>query len=314
MKGYAKTHPSLALIKYWGKADLEENLPATSSLAVGLESFFTETEAEIAKKDKVIINGEVQDESRFANVFQRLRRYLGTKDCFEIVSNNQVPTAAGLASSSSGLSALVASVITIYEKNPNIQTISEIARLGSASAARAVFGGFTTLEAGAAYASPFLDEHHWDDFRIVIVTISASKKAISSRMAMNLAKDTSPYYEQWLSINEEHFTQACKFLEKKDLPSLGREIRLSYMRMFSTMFSSDPPVLYWKPGSVAVLQVLEELRGEGVQVFETMDAGPQVKCFTLEADVERIRTALRKNPLVQGITVSNVAGSPVIGN
>jgi diphosphomevalonate decarboxylase len=69
-------------------------------------------------------------------------------------------------------------------------------------------------------------------------------------------------------------------------------MRVSYLRMFGTMFAADPPINYLHPRSLQVLDVLERLRAAGVDAWETMDAGPQVKIACLAGDVDRIRAAL----------------------
>ena len=170
--------------------------------------------------------------------------------------------------------------------------LSALARVGSASAARALWGGFSTLEAGADCAGAAFPEDHWPELRLLVAVTSRRRKPLPSRDAMLHVAATSPYYPAWLASAEATFQAALEAVRTRDLKRLGPHMRVSYLRMFGTMFAADPPINYLLPQSLQVLEVLEELRAAGIGAWETMDAGPQVKIACLAADVERIRTAL----------------------
>lgn len=286
--------PSLALIKYWGKQDRIENLPATPSIAVTLDGLYTRTEAEQAPDgvDRVLLDGQEADPARYAGFFDHLRRELGVSVRFSVSSENNFPTAAGLASSSSGFAALAAACAALCGADPGPQRLSALARFGSASAARAVFGGFTLLRAGAGSAEPLHDAEFWPDFRVVVVPLVRGTKPVSSREAMERARLTSPYYQNWLDDAAAVAGGAREALAAKDWSRLGPLIRRSYLNMFATMFSSDPPVNYWYPDSVKLQQLCARLRSDGVQAWETMDAGPQIKIACPAADAEQICRAV----------------------
>jgi len=155
-KGYAKVSPSLALIKYWGKADKQLNLPATSSLSLNLSDFYTQTEVSINAEgqDLVYIAKKLQPATRFDQFFSNLRNELNCDVHFTASSENNFPTAAGLASSSSGFAALTAAIVQLLGTAVPLSKMSSIARIGSASAARAFFGGYTLFPAGSYEATP----------------------------------------------------------------------------------------------------------------------------------------------------------------
>ena len=174
----------------------------------------------------------------------------------------------------------------------DLSRISALARIGSASAARAVWGGFSALEAGAEAAYCAFPADHWPELRLLVAITSRRRKPQPSRDAMLHVAATSPYYEAWVAAAEATFQAAVEAVRARDLERLGPPMRASYLRMFGTMFAADPPINYLRPQSLQVLEVLEELRTAGVGAWETMDAGPQVKIACLAADVERIRAAL----------------------
>ncbi len=303
--GHSTAHPSLALIKYWGKADSVENLPATPSLAVTLDGLKTETSVWISLNtgsgntaDAVFIEGVLQEKKRFEPFFREFRRLLEKKKpdfsdfTIKAESSSNFPASAGLASSSSGFAALACACSGAAGVELSRDVLSALARIGSASAARSLYGGFTSLAEGKRHAKQLFNENWWPEFRIIILELEKKPKEISSREAMEQTRITSPYYNSWVKDSVVLMNEAETALGNRNLEILGPIIRKSYLRMFATMFAADPPVIYWKPISLGVIRLCEEMRAEGISVWETMDAGPQVKLFCTENETGKILSRL----------------------
>ncbi len=307
----AIAHPSLALVKYWGKRRGGVNIPATSSLAVSLEALHTVTRTHTTDEDRVAIDGVSVEEGRLYSFLDEVRSWLVSRNAppprgFSVESHNNFPTAAGLASSASGFAALsVSTVAAAGVSVEDLSALSRLARLGSGSAARSIFGGFTVWEAGTESARQLYPADWWPDLRVVVLPLSTAEKPISSREAMNLTRDTSPYYRSWVRDSVTLYAAACEAAARRDIEALGTVMRRSYMRMFATMLSADEPVLYWLPSSIDVLHRLAELRKRGFGYWETMDAGPQVKVVTLKDDAEYLCREMAPlcdaPPIVSGI-------------
>lgn len=302
------TSPSLALIKYWGKSSPEQNLPATSSLAVTLDGLETTTTVNHSSADRVFVNQIEADIERYTPFFNHFRRSANTRDRFEARSKANFPVSAGLASSSSGFAALALGCSHLTDPAIPLKSISEFARIGSASAARSLYGGFTVLQKESPYAEPLNIE--WPDLRIVIAIVSNEQKSTSSRKAMEISRTTSPYYSKWLEESDLLFTKGLEALSNRDLKMLGPIIQRSYLSMFSTMLTSRPPTLYWLPQSVSLIHFCEHMRRQGIEVWETMDAGPQVKMICLEHKLSEILELLREKFPEIALIVSKPGGSP----
>ena len=288
-----RASPSLALVKYWGKCDAERNLAATSSLAVTVTGLYTEVRLqENSGPDHLSVDGAVVPEPRHSPFFDAARAALDVTAHFRADARNNFPGAAGLASSASLFAALALGCATLAGGEISRERLSALARIGSASAARALWGGFSTLEAGAECAGGAFPEDHWPELRVLVAVTSRRRKPLPSRDAMLHVAATSPYYPAWVANAPATFQAALEAVRARDLERLGPHIRASYLRMFGTMLAADPPINYLLPQSLQVLEVLEELRAAGVGAWETMDAGPQVKIACLAEDVERIRAAL----------------------
>lgn len=284
-----QAHPSLALAKYWGKQrqsaggrELNPNLPATPSVAVTLDGLVTRTTVRIADTDTIVLNGQSQLVERYTPVLDALRRATEQDVSFHIESTNSFPTAAGLASSAAGFAALVSAALHEVTGDAPADVVSQIARIGSGSACRSAFGGFTRWDTGALSARQIASAAWWPEFRVVVLPVTGGAKEISSRDGMNRTRDTSPYYQPWIDDAPTVADEVETAVLSRDIERLGDAARISYMRMFATMLGAHPPILYWLPQSVHIIRELEVMRRQGIPVWETMDAGPQVKVITLE--------------------------------
>lgn len=303
------TNPSLALVKYWGKQPGKKNLPATSSLAVSLAALSTQTDLSFApgSSDVVVVDGAVQPSERYTAFFEEARNMLALGNAVSAVSRNNFPAASGLASSSSGFAALALGCVLLAADQPvlpetgstlkladaDLIRASRLARLGSASAARAVFGGWTWLPAGAEQAEPIHPADYWPDFRVLVVIVRQAAKDVSSRSAMESTRLSSPFYQAWVEDAVKLSREARLALERRDMEALGYLARVSYCRMHASALAADPPLCYWLPDSLQVIQQCAELRSRGIGAWETMDAGPQVKILCLEKDLLIIRNRLQ---------------------
>jgi diphosphomevalonate decarboxylase len=288
--------PSLALIKYWGKEVKGDNLPATPSLAVTLGGVYTETRATAVPgvpasaeaQDVMRVDGVLQDPARYTMFFDTLRHTLGIALRFRASSRNSFPTSAGLASSSSGFAALAGACARAAGCEPSATDLSAIARAGSASAARSVYGGFVLLPAGARRARQLYGPEHWPELRIVVAVTHRSAKPVPSRRAMEETRASSPYYFSWIKESAELLPEALRAVEARDLELLGETARRSYSLMHGAILGAEPPLLYWLPGTVAVIHACAVMRAAGIGAWETIDAGPQVKILCLLKDVPAI--------------------------
>ncbi|MCE9615595.1 MAG: diphosphomevalonate decarboxylase [Lentisphaerae bacterium] len=284
---------NIALVKYWGKRDERLNLPVTSSLSVSLGKLGSDVRlCGRQGRDVVTLNGKpLPDDSSFV---RRVSSYLDF--CrpaagwgFEVTARNTIPTAAGFASSASGFAALVRALDGLFGWHLDGRALSILARLGSGSASRSIFEGLVEWHAGCAadgmdsYAEPLGVE--WADLRMALIVLSRAEKGIGSRAAMQRTVETSPLYAAWPATVHRDMAEMKSALQERDFTRTGAVAERNALAMHATMLAASPPVLYWQPESVRVMQKVWALRAEGVPVYFTMDAGPNVKVLYL-ADTE----------------------------
>ena len=151
IKATAVCHPNLALIKYWGKRDTVLNLPAVSSISISLDNLKTVTSVEFSseyKEDIFFLNNQKKQDKRVFSHIQKIRQLSGKTDFACIRTENNFPTSAGLASSSSGFAALTIAACKALGLELSTKELSILARHGSGSAARSIEDGFVVWHKG----------------------------------------------------------------------------------------------------------------------------------------------------------------------
>ncbi|TVS10794.1 MAG: diphosphomevalonate decarboxylase [Wenzhouxiangella sp.] len=298
----ARAGANIALVKYWGKRDPVLNLPAAGSLSITLAGLETVTTIELAsalEADEFRLDGQLQDAASVGRILD----LVGSQDrprC-RVDSRNNFPTGAGLASSASGYAALVVAADALFGTAFDRRELSKIARRGSGSAARSLYGGFCRMHAGRAdhgedcYAEGLFDEDHWP-LEVVVAITDSGPKAISSRDGMNRTMATSPYYPAWVKSVDADLAEAGAALARRDFDALADVAESSALKMHASALAARPGLLYWNPATVACIQTIGRLRGQGTGVFFTIDAGPQVKAVCLPGQAEGVAAHLARVP------------------
>lgn len=294
-----RAYTNIALIKYWGKRDDALILPTSSSLSLTLDAFYTETSVSFdysLEKDTFYLNETIQDEaatlkvSRFLNLF---REQADLKAPAIIRSTNYVPTAAGLASSASGMAALAGAANLATDLNLSPQELSIFARQGSGSATRSIYGGFVEWQKGTSSSDSYavkIDDAAWD-IGMVVVVVNKKQKELSSREGMKQTVATSPFYSGWIESTAVDLVNIKKAISQHDFEQVGEIAESNGMKMHGTMLGANPPISYWEPDSVLAMQMVRQLRKKGIPCYFTMDAGPNVKVLCRLSDSEKIKTA-----------------------
>ncbi|PKT69228.1 diphosphomevalonate decarboxylase [Streptomyces populi] len=304
----AVAHPNIALIKYWGKRDERLFLPWTDSLSMTLDIFPTTTRVRLdaaAGQDTVTLDGVPaygQTLRRVTAFLGLVRERAGLRQRAVVQSRNTVPTGAGLASSAGGFAALAVAAAAAYGLGLDARGLSRLARRGSGSASRSVFGGFALWHAGdaagtdaeadlASYAEPVPTAGL--DAALVVAVLDAGPKEVSSRAAMRRTVATSPLYRPWARSSGEDLAEMRAALLRGDLPAVGEIAERNALGMHATMLAARPAVRYLSPATLTVLDSVLQLRREGVAAYATMDAGPNVKVLCARADAQRVAGVVR---------------------
>lgn len=299
---WVRAHTNIALIKYWGKENDELIIPKNNSLSLTLDAFYTETKVTFdasLQEDTLILDGEEQPTAvlqKVVVVLDLVREKAGIDTPALIESKNFVPTAAGLASSASGLAALAGAASQAAGLDLSDTELSRLARRGSGSASRSIFGGFAEWQKGTkdtdSYAVP-IDDADWD-LGMLFIVVEDSKKEVSSREGMRRTVETSPFYEGWLATLDEDLQAMKKAVTNHDVRAVGEIAERNALKMHATTLGANPPFSYWSPDSIRAMNAVRELRKKGYTAYITMDAGPNVKVICKKSEMNSLKQELEE--------------------
>lgn len=255
---------------------------------------------------RIILNGKEENfagNARLVAVWEEIKRRaqkLGTIKSevlswnIEINSENNFPTAAGLASSAAGYACLVFALAKLYKLGPE-QDISGIARLGSGSACRSIFGGFVQWVAGTnandSIAVQLAPASHWPEMRIIVLVVNDQKKSTSSTGGMSRAVKTSELLRHRAEkIMPGRVKAMQEAIQKKDFAKFAEITMKDSNQFHATCLDTYPPIKYMNDVSHAIaafVHQFNDFKGE-TKVAYTYDAGPNACLYLLEKDVDEI--------------------------
>lgn len=326
----AQGSPNIAFIKYWGKRDEKLILPCNSSLSITLsrETFHTTTSIMLSdkfKEDKLYIDGKEQDLEREKErlwILDEMREKAGTRARALIVSENNFPMASGIASSASGIATLVYAANGTLELHMNPKEMSIMARMGSGSACRSIFGGLVEWHKGSntdgsdSFAEQIFDENYWPEMVDSLAIVSQERKKTSSRAGMRQTVETNPLFKSRMKSAEDRLKKSINAYKKKDFGQLAEYIMADSNELHALALSTVPSIRYLNSASLKIIEVIEilnENNGKKIAAY-TFDAGPNAHIITLKKHLDEVASALE--PL-QGKEIietrtSEVGGGPVM--
>ncbi len=313
-KGQGRANVNIALAKYWGKRDIELNLPTNSSLSISLPGLGTETTIQWFEdsNDTITLNDQLcTPQQPFA---ARLSRFLDPfrptpQGGFEIKTHNSVPTAAGLASSASGYAALVLALNDCFQWKLDRKSLSLLARLGSGSASRSVYDGFVIWHQGRqpngmdSFAEKI--DQAWSNLKIGLLEIDLSEKPIGSTQGMQQTVNHCDLYQAWPQKAEKDVITLQSAIANQDFTLLGTTSENNALSMHATMLATWPPICYFQPDSIQAMQQVWQLRAQGTEVYFTMDAGPNLKLLFLEKDQQKLKESFPNLKVIQPFNVAS---------
>ncbi|HEQ7940537.1 TPA: diphosphomevalonate decarboxylase [Streptococcus pyogenes] len=291
------SYANIAIIKYWGKENQAKMIPSTSSISLTLENMFTTTSIsflpDTATSDQFYINGVLQNDEEHTKISAIIDQFRQPGQAFvKIETQNNMPTAAGLSSSSSGLSALVKACDQLFNTQLDQKALAQKAKFASGSSSRSFFGPVAAWDkdSGAIYKVE-------TDLKMamIMLVLNAAKKPISSREGMKLCRDTSTTFDEWVEQSAIDYQHMLTYLKTNNFEKVGQLTEANALAMHATTKTANPPFSYLTKESYQAMEAVKELRQEGFACYFTMDAGPNVKVLCLEKDLAQLAERLGKN-------------------
>ena len=311
---------NIAFIKYWGNKDNALRIPMNNSISANLEDLYTRTRVTFndqQTEDQLTINGQpAQSEAlqRVSTFLNLIRSMAGLHLKAEVISTNNFPMGAGIASSAAAFAALALAGSTAAGLSLEERALSRLARRGSGSASRSIPRGYVEWLAGnsdeTSYAVSIADEQHWA-LSDCIAIINAEHKQTGSSLGHTLAH-TSPYQAARVA-DAPHRIQTCReSILKKDFLQLAQITELDSTMMHAVMMTGKPPLFYWEPASINIMKEMPRYREKGLPVCYTLDAGANVHIITERAYKEQVKQILEGISGVERVITSDVGGPAML--
>merc|ERR1712071_38523 len=330
---------NIALVKYWGKKNLKLNTPLNNSISATLDPnvMYSETTIKTSgdmKNDTMSLDGgahEVVKNNRVITVLKEIRflarrhyskiekeikaadenadtSYLPPlsffSQKFEITTSNNFPTAAGLASSASGYAALTfatAQLFGLTQDKRMMTQLTEIARQGSGSACRSLYGGFVEWQKGEekdgsdSVAVQLEADEHWPDLRFIICVAKSTKKKVPSTQGMIKSQQTSMMLEYRVETAAERVLDFMRpNIKKRNFPVLSELIMRDSNMLHAICMDTFPPIEYLNSTSRKIMDMVHRYNGQsGEKVLAyTFDAGPNAVLVTTQKHCNKLCTLL----------------------
>ncbi len=305
---------NIALVKYWGKHG--EQLPQNPSLSLGLSKAISDIKLTYQvsvhlTEFKLHLLFEGQENKPF---YERIKHYLKKLSGYfpfidqmdiRLKATNSFPHSAGIASSASGMSALANCVCDIYREHFHadmpeadyIRLVSYMARLGSGSAARSVYGGFSVWgchkdipSSSDDYAVPYPFKIHnvFRDLVDAILIVDSSAKNVSSSQGHALMHG-HPFAANRFQQARENLSALIPVLEEGDFESFANITEKEALSLHAMMMSSNPAYMLMKSGTIEIINKILKFREQkNIKLCYTLDAGPNVHLLFAREDEEEV--------------------------
>ena len=319
----AQANPNLAFIKYWGNRDNTLRIPVNGSISMNLDGLYTRTTVSFQPSlpfDELIINGhEVMGAGldRISYVLDIIRGMANIHERAEVMSENNFPSGAGIASSASAFAALALAGSKAAGLSLSEPELSRLARRGSGSASRSIPSGFVEWQAGTSdedsFAFSIAEPVHWGLVDCIAI-VSASHKKTGSTEGHFIAS-TSPLQTARVADAPRRLEICRNAILARDFNVFASIVELDSDLMHAVMMTSTPALHYWKPASLEVMNCVRGWRMEGIPVCYTVDAGPNVHVICLETEARVIEKRLREINGVNNVLVARPGGpAKIVGN
>lgn len=307
---------NIAFIKYWGNRDSALRIPANGSISMNLDGLLARTTVSFQPSlalDELNINGrEVTGKGleRVSAILDEVRASAGLRAKAEVISENNFPTGAGIASSAAAFAALALAASAAAGLEFSERELSRLARRGSGSACRSIPGGFVEWQAGTddadSFAFSIAPPEHWR-LTDCIAVVNAEHKATGSTEGHAMAA-TSPLQASRVADAPRRLDLCRRAILSRDFEAFAEIAELDSNLMHAVMMTSNPPLFYWQPATLTIMQAVREWRASGLPVCYTIDAGPNVHVITEAAEAARVADLLANMPGVQKVLPAPVGG------
>lgn len=305
---------NIALVKYWGKTGIQ--IPANPSLSFTLSKSLTKTIVEFFPVSEKTSNIDFHFEGELNNKFgEKTRNFFDSMNeifpfinqlDFRISTKNTFPHSAGIASSASGMSAVALALCeierryfdTLSTEEEFFQKASFVARLGSGSACRSIYGGLVSWGEIEGYERtsnlfgcklPVNIDPVFNNFHDSILIVDSGQKKVSSTIGHGLM-NSNPFSAERFKQANNNIASLIEIIGNGDLEHFVSIVESEALTLHAMMMTSNPYFLLMKPNTISIINSIWEFRKEtGINACFTLDAGPNIHLLHPEENKKEVR-------------------------
>ncbi len=323
-KATAISNSNIAFIKYWGNRDHRLRIPLNDSLSMNLDGLYTRTTVTFDSSlaaDVVVLDTLSQSAEASKRVVEHLARVRALANInarARVDSQNNFPSGTGIASSASGFAALTVAACAAAGLRLSERELSLLARQGSGSASRSIPSGFVEWQAGTnadgsdSYAYSIAAPDHWALVDCIAI-VSHTHKEVGSTGGHALAH-TSALQQARIDDTPRRLNACREALLARDFARFAEVVEEDSTMMHAIMMTSHPPLYYWLPSTLAIMDSVRKWRADGLPACFTIDAGPNVHLIALASHAAEVATRLRNIPGVQNVLTATPGGGAALIN
>lgn len=289
------SNPNIAIIKYWGKENIESNICSNPSISFQLSKLTTDTSISYSSKDEFIFeNISSGFNYKIQYITDLFKKTVNDYTPIKIESVNNFPHSCGIASSASGYSALVLALDKFYDTNFSEKDLSILARKCSGSGSRSIPKNIVLCTKEYSYTIG-----DWKDMKILLININSDPKKVSSTEGMKITQNTSFFYKERLTRVDEKIKLCTEYIKTRDHQSLFKLIMRESNEIHSIMFESYPPIRYINDEGFSIMEKVHEFNNPEIRIAYTFDAGTNPFIFVLEKDVEEVKNYFKNYKIIE---------------
>lgn len=295
----ARGNGNVPLIQSWGMRESALNLPYTGSLSLTLdrlEATVRWRHCPAVRRDEIVIDGMPAagaTAGRLQSFIDLLRDGAARAGACAVTITTAAAGARGIGMTTAVFAALALAGSVALDRPRTPRLLSMLARRGTGSAARSMFGGWVEGVGGElgdgsdCYAEPLADADHWPLAALIAVV---DAPAASRGGAHDLKR--SPFFPAWLQAHEDDLDAARAAIRARDLERLGAVIEPHALRARAVALATVPPIISWAPATVSVIACVHALRAAGRAAYFTVGAAPHVTVLCAPGDAAAVAASL----------------------
>ncbi|MDX2167521.1 MAG: diphosphomevalonate decarboxylase [Deltaproteobacteria bacterium] len=298
----ARANSNVALVQSWGARLPELNLPYTGSISLTLDGPCStvrwSNRPDLATDRITIDDRPAQGASalRLQAYVDLVRRAGAGRSPCEVTIETTPGGVPGVGRSTATFAALALAGSAALGRRPTPRELSILARRGTGSAARSVFGGFVESVGGElgdgsdCYAEPLAEPQHWPLAALIAVVECDAATPRATVSAHDLKR--SPFFPAWLEAHDDDLEAVRDAILARDLDRLGRAMEHNCLKARAVALAAAPPIISWAPATLAVIERVHALRAAGRGAYFTVGAGPHVTVLCAPDDSAPVAHAL----------------------